>query len=462
VFNLAAVCALSGTDFAAFVAQTAVATLNHKSHQLRSTTLDTLITIQRLAAQTLAAVLSGKSLTAQLEAVWTANTGLKPAERGAIQDICYGSLRYLGRLDSVLRQLVAKPIIIPEVRTLLLATLYQLEYTGAAPYAVVHHAVDCATHLGGRAIKPFINAVLRTYQRQRVLLLAAADKTEAGKFSFPAWWIEQLRHELPVSAERVMELANRPPPMTLRVNRRRCTVQEYLTMLTSADHAGRAIDDCAIVLRQPVPVLKLPGFKEGLVSVQDAGAQKAARLLDLKMGMKVLDACAAPGGKTAHLCELEDVAVTALDIDPARISRIDSNLERLRLAARTMQADAAELDSWWDGLPFERVLLDAPCSASGVVRRHPDIKWLRKPGDIRQFATQQHRLLEALWKVVAPGGKLLYATCSIFSEENQQQIGQFLVRHPEARVLGPAPGHDGLLLPDEEHDGFYYALLQKN
>ncbi len=390
-----------------------------------------------------------------------ANPGLVAAERGAIQDICYGSLRYLGRLESVLKQLVAKPIMIPEVRTLLLATLYQLEYTRAAPYAVVHHAVNCATHLGGRAIKPFINAVLRTYQRKRALLLAAADKTEAGKFSFPAWWIEQLRQELPASAERIMELANRQPPMTLRVNRRRCTVQDYLSMLSSAGQAGKAIDEFAIVLLQPVPVLKLPGFKEGLVSVQDAGAQKAARLLDLKKGMRVLDACAAPGGKTAHICELEDVDMTALDNDPARIPRIDSNLQRLGLAARTAQADAAALDSWWNGSPFERVLLDAPCSASGVVRRHPDIKWLRKPGDVRQFASQQHRLLEALWKVVAPGGKLLYATCSLFNEENQHQIGQFLGRHPEARFIGPAPGQDGLLLPDDEHDGFYYALLQK-
>ena len=222
------------------------------------------------------------------------------------------------------------------------------------------------------------------------------------------------------------------------------------------------LDGGALTLLRPVPVEQLPGFGQGMVSVQDAGAQFAARLLDLGDGMRVLDACAAPGGKTAHMLELADVDLTALDTDPVRLARVNSNLERLGLSAHLACADAAATEAWWDTRTFDRVLLDAPCTASGVVRRHPDIKWLRQPGDIRRFAEQQQRLLEALWKVLARGGKLLYVTCSIFMEENQERIGGFVARHPDAHTLGAMPGRDGLLLPDNEHAGFYFALLQKN
>jgi 16S rRNA (cytosine967-C5)-methyltransferase len=211
-----------------------------------------------------------------------------------------------------------------------------------------------------------------------------------------------------------------------------------------------------------VPVDRLPGFADGHVSIQDAGAQLAAPLLDAGNGMRVLDACAAPGGKTAHILELADVDLTALDADAVRLQRVGSNLERLGLSARLRATDAAALDQWWDGNPFDRVLLDAPCSASGIVRRHPDVKWLRRHSDIDAFAAQQQRLLEALWKVVVRGGKLLYVTCSIFGEEDHETIGGFAARHPDARILGGMPGRDGLLLPDNEHDGFYYALLHKD
>ena len=249
--------------------------------------------------------------------------------------------------------------------------------------------------------------------------------------------------------------------MTLRSNVRRGSASDYLHRLQQAGLGARRLDNGALLLARPVPVERLPGFGEGAVSVQDAGAQLAATLLDVRDGMRVLDACAAPGGKTAHILELADVDMTALDADAVRLQRVGSNLERLGLSARMQAADAAAPDVWWDGNPFERVLVDAPCSASGVVRRHPDIKWLRRPSDIGGFAAQQQRLLQALWKVVARGGKLLYVTCSIFSEEDHQTIGGFAARHPDARILGGMPGRDGLLLPDDEHDGFYYALLQK-
>ena len=418
--------------------------------------------IQQLAAQTVATVLSGTSLNAALDSVWRRSRQLTASERGAIQDICYGTLRHFGKLISVLDQLAPKPISSPELRSLLLAALYQLEYSEAAPYAVVDSAVECAAQLGGERVRPFANAVLRSYQRRREVLLANAAAFDEGRFSYASWWIDRLRRDFGPEAERILDTGNRHPPMTLRTNVRRGSASDYLHRLQQAGLDARRLDNDALLLARPVPVERLPGFGEGAVSVQDAGAQLAATLLDAREGMRVLDACAAPGGKTAHILELADVDMTALDADAVRLQRVGSNLERLQLTARLQAADAAALDAWWDGNPFERVLVDAPCSASGVVRRHPDIKWLRRPSDIAGFAAQQQRLLDALWKVVARGGKLLYVTCSIFSEEDHETIGGFAARHPDARILGGMPGRDGLLLPDDEHDGFYYALLRKD
>ena len=418
--------------------------------------------VQRIAAQTVAAVLSGKSLNHTLEATWKRAHSLTRTERGAIQDLSYGTLRHLGRLRAVLSQLATRQVDNPELQTLLLVALYQLEYSEAAPYAVVDHAVDCAAQIGGGYLKAFVNAILRNFQRSRPALLKVADSTDAGLYSYPAWWIERLRRDFPSDAHDILQAGNAHPPMTLRVNRRRATPQEYLQELERAGLGARMLDGGALTLLRPVPVEQLPGFGQGVVSVQDAGAQVAARLLDLDDGMRVLDACAAPGGKTGHMLELADLDMTALDADPARIKRVSSNLERLGVSAQVTCADAAAIKEWWDNTPFDRVLLDAPCTASGVVRRHPDIKWLRQAADLRRFAEQQQCLLEALWKVLGGGGKLLYVTCSIFMEENQEQIGGFAARHPDARILGAMPGRGGLLLPDNEHDGFYYALLQKN
>jgi 16S rRNA (cytosine967-C5)-methyltransferase len=418
--------------------------------------------IQQLAAQTVATVLSGTSLNAAFDSVWRCSRQLTASERGAIQDICYGTLRHFGKLKAVLDQLAPKPISSPELRTLLLAALYQLEYSEAAPYAVVDSAVECAARLGGERVRPFANAVLRSYQRRREVLLANAAALDEGRFSYASWWIDRLRRDFGPEAERILDTGNLHPPMTLRTNVRRGSASDYLHRLQQAGLDARRLDNDALLLARPVPVARLPGFGEGAVSVQDAGAQLAATLLEVRDGMRVLDACAAPGGKTAHILELADVDMTALDADAVRLQRVGSNLERLGLSARLQAADAAALDAWWDGNPFERVLVDAPCSASGVVRRHPDIKWLRRPSDIAGFAAQQQRLLEALWNVVARGGKLLYVTCSIFSEEDHETIGGFAARHPDARILGGMPGRDGLLLPDDEHDGFYYALLRKD
>ncbi|MEX0960921.1 MAG: 16S rRNA (cytosine(967)-C(5))-methyltransferase RsmB [Burkholderiales bacterium] len=416
-----------------------------------------MLEVQRLAAQVVAAVLAGRSLNDALEQA-QASESLMPSDRAALQALSYGTLRHLGYLRFALSRLAPRQPKQPAIAALLWVALHQLEHTGAAQYAVVDSAVENAGSLGRREMKPFTNAVLRTYLRKREAVLSAAHGDPVACFSYPIWWIERVRREFPERADDILQAGNLHPPMTLRVNRRRVGADRYLALLVEAGLQARRVGPCAITLAQPMPVARVPGFSEGLVSVQDLGAQLAAPMLELSAGQRVLDACSAPGGKTAHILECADVELLALDSDPIRLARVAANLSRLGLSATVKPADAGEISAWWDGRPFDRVLLDAPCSASGVVRRHPDIKWLRRETDIAGFARQQRRLLDALWKVLVPGGKLLYVTCSIFREENQDQIDAFLARHDDARHIAGAPG---LLLPDEEHDGFYHALLEK-
>ncbi|UXY15043.1 16S rRNA (cytosine(967)-C(5))-methyltransferase RsmB [Chitiniphilus purpureus] len=418
---------------------------------------------QKIAAQTIVAVLSGQNLTQALGQVWRSQRDLTPQQRGAIQDLCYGTLRHLGLLEAVLGQLLHKPLHEPALRALLLVALYQLQFTRAAPYSVVDHAVKVCAHVSRGPGKGLVNAVLRNFLRGREALLDIAQAEARGRWSHPDWWIGLVRDAHPRRWQALLEAGNQHPPMTLRVNRRRGDTAAYLERLAQAGIGARALDDTALQLSQPVAVERLPGFFDGDASVQDWGAQHAARLLDAHDGMRVLDACAAPGGKTGHLLELADVALTALDADPDRLARVADNLQRLQRSARLVAGDAATPAVWWDGQPFDRVLADVPCSASGVARRHPDIKWLRRAEDIGSFAAQQAALLDALWGLVAPGGKLLYATCSIFPAENAEQAAAFAARHADASPLplGPALPEDGQLLPTPEHDGFFYALFQK-
>ncbi len=406
-----------------------------------------------LAADVLSRVLQGRTLTQSLESV-----ALNPSARGAVLDTAYGCLRYKGTLEAVLSQLVKKPLDDVFVHALLLGALYQLAYTREAPYAVVDNAVNAAP----RHLKGLVNAVLRNFQRQREALLGAAQQTLEGRTNFPAWWVEKLRLAYPGQWEGILAASQLHPPMTLRVNHRKGDAEAYLVELQASGLAARRTGESALTLEKPVAVDRLPGFAEGCVSVQDAGAQWAARLLDVQDGMHVLDACAAPGGKTGHILEMADAAVLALDADAARLDRVRQNLERLGLTAELHVGDAARPQDWWNGRPFDRILADVPCSASGVVRRNPDIKWLRRPQDIAKFAEQQAAIVDALWQMLAPGGKLLYATCSIFPEENAKQIKGFMARHAEATLLAlPEELGEGQLLPDENHDGFYYALLQR-
>ncbi len=383
------------------------------------------------------------------KSVWT------PSQRAALQDLSYGTLRYYGQLNAVLNLLLHKHMTDHRISYLLLVALYQLQYSRAAQHAVVDHAVRSADILNPK-IRGLVNAILRNFLRNQSDLLAQAAKNPEGRYSYPQWWIDEIKEQYGDMA--MLDEGNGHPPMTLRVNRRRGTADEYLASLIAQEIPARLVEPDALQLEKPVSVDKLPGFFEGRVSVQDAGAQYAARLLDVKNGMRVLDACAAPGGKTAHILELADVEMTALDKDEKRLHRVQENLQRLNLGATLLTGDAANPADWWDGKPYDRILADVPCSATGVVRRHPDIKWLRRKKDIASFAVQQRDILNSLWKLLATDGLLLYATCSVFKQENQDVVDDFLAKTPEARQF-PAVG--GQLLPCSDHDGFFYALLQR-
>jgi 16S rRNA (cytosine967-C5)-methyltransferase len=409
------------------------------------------------AADMVQGVLDGRSLTDLLATV-------PAAARPGTQALAFDALRRLGGAQAV-RRLVAAKAPPREVDALLVTALALLWPQGAPPYPD-HTLVDQAVHAAHRraaAGAPFINAVLRRFVRERDILVAAAERDPVGAYNHPAWWIERLK---------LLAQANLRPPMTLRVNARRTTPQAYVHRLAAQGRAARLLDGGAVLLDAPCPVGEVPGFAEGDVSVQDAAAQRAAPLLvgaGLPPRARVLDACAAPGGKTAHLLELADLDLLALDADPVRLTRVRQTLSRLHLAAAVRAGDARQPAAWWDGRPFDAILLDAPCSASGIVRRHPDIRWLRRPDDIAALARTQAQMLDALWPLLTPGGRLLYATCSVFKTEGQSQIDAFLQRvAPGTARLDPAsPGHL-LPLPDNgpagaraSADGFFYALLHK-
>lgn len=426
-----------------------------------------MVEVQRLAAAALGSVLAGRSLDTALATSWRRHPQLAARDRAAIQDLVYGTLRLLPRFEALLEALLDRPLKDARLRPLLLAALYQLGHTRAAPHAVVNHAVRACEALSLTSAKALVNAVLRGYLRRRESLDARAQRSEPARYCHPQWWIDKLRDQYPAQYAAALEAANQRPPLTLRVNRRRGDLAGYLAQLARHGIAAEACGPSAVQLGKPLPAERIPGLAEGLVSVQDAGAQLAAPLLDLSDGMRVLDACSAPGGKTGHLLEIAAVEVTALDADATRLERVRANLARLGLAARVVSGDACEPAQWWDEAPYHRILADVPCSASGVARRHPDVKWLRRPTDIAQFARQQSRMLIALWRLLASGGKLLYVTCSVFQEENRDQVARFLEHHRDATRLSlPAVDNHaqlppGQLLPDERHDGFFYVLLQK-
>ena len=418
----------------------------------------------------------GQSLASALPRL--ASTGRwSAAERGAAQAIGFEVLRGLGRAQALLAALHPKRIKPPELEQLLLVAIALLSAPGGVhgdasssstlypEHTLINQAVQaCVLRPKTRHGRGLVNALLRRLQAERENLLHTVLQADLARYNHPNWWVQRMRAAYPQEWANLLDLVAQRPAMTLRVNARWGDRNAYLALLRAQGRDATAPDipglDQTLILNEPVPVQALPLFDAGAVSVQDASAQLAASLLDVHDGMRVLDACAAPGGKTAHILERADCELLALDHDATRTERIGSALTRLRLPqARIVTANAAETALWWDGRAFDRILLDAPCSASGIVRRHPDIRWLRQDGDISALAMQQEALLEALWPLLAPGGRLLYATCSVFPEEGGEQAAAFLRRHDDALALA-APGQ---ILPSRspERDGFYYALFAK-
>jgi 16S rRNA (cytosine967-C5)-methyltransferase len=409
----------------------------------------------RDAAPMVARVAAGASLAGEFDRL-AEEGGETP--RAALIDLTHGTLRRFGRVQAIVRQLSRRDRTDALVEALLWCALYALESGRHADYTVVDQAVRACALLERWGAKGYVNAVLRGFLRERGSLEARMQADPEARYQHPRWWIDFLKSDYPDHWEAILAAGNSHPPMCLRVNRRRSSVAAYQAKLQIP---AALLGSQALLLERPVPLERLPGFAEGEVSVQDAGAQRAARCLDLAAGQRVLDACAAPGGKSGHILETAEVALTALDADTARCARLERNLVRLGLDARVVNADCTRPGDWWDGTPFDRILADVPCSASGIARRHPDIKWLRRASDIPAFAARQGQFLHALWQVLGAGGKLLYATCSVFPQENDAVIDAFLARAPRAARLPLADGEAAQGLPDAERDGFYYALIHK-
>jgi 16S rRNA (cytosine967-C5)-methyltransferase len=435
-----------------------------------------------LAASAWQQLRRGTALGSALEHSAAAQSGrsFHPRSRAAAQDIVYTATRRLALLDALIAQLASRPPAAP-VAALLAVSLAQLIVQRHAAYAVVDQAVQAARsdrRTAGAA--GFINATLRAFLRSADEMLARAQRDEVVQLNAPRWWIEALQKQYPEQWRAVLTAQGEPPPLVVRVNTRRTSVAAYLERLRRQNVEALRVGEFAVWFKEARPVERIPGFGAGEVSVQDAGGQLAVQWLDVRPGQRVLDACAAPGGKTGHLVEATDAQIDALELDPGRAARIHANLVRLGLSnrVRMLVGDALRPQTWAALPAYERILLDAPCTASGIVRRHPDIPWLRRRGDVAQLATIQARLLDALWPLLAPTGRLLYIVCSVFSEEASEQAARFLERQADAHAItlpgqvagslqllptplaqaGPWPG--GGSAPSL-HDGFYYALFEK-
>ena len=420
------------------------------------------------------AVRDGQSMTPALDDV---DAQLRPG----VQALAFHALRWLGRAEALRQQLAKRPPP-PEADALLCVALALACSEEDAPYTA-HTLVDQTVEAAKRSDATlhqasFINGCLRRFLREQGELMALTEKSPQAVWNHPQWWIDRVRKDHPAQWQEILRANNSRAPLILRINERKTTQAQYVQALLAMDIGAFPVGEHGVVLTEARPVSALPGFAEGHFSVQDAAAQLAAPLLLNGLSaaggdaarLNILDACAAPGGKTAHLLELADCEVTALDIDARRCERIAQNLQRLGLQAHIVVGDASRPKDWWDGRLYDGILLDAPCTASGIVRRHPDVRWLRRPTDIAQLASIQAKLLDTLWPLLKPGGRMVYCTCSVFRAEGEQQVQTFVAHHTDA-LLMPSPGHllpqsgaSDAVFPDNllrEHDGFYYALLEK-
>lgn len=417
----------------------------------------------------------GRSLSDTLP---QAQSGLdKDADRRLLGALVYGSLRWYGRLEGLLSRFLDRAVPRKQrvLHGLMICGLYEQQYLSTPEHAVVSETVSAARRLGHPRAAGMVNAILRRAQREGAAVLAELDADPVYRHSHPGWLVRRLEQDWPEHWEAILEANNSQAPFWLRVNRQHVSRQDYQRLLQARRNLSgqlSAVAPEAVVLEQGTDVERLPGFDTGQVSVQDGAAQLAGHCLDVQPGLRILDACAAPGNKTAHLFELAEgrLDLTALDASGGRLERLRRNLQRGGYKARILEADAAEPRDWWDGKPFDRILLDAPCSATGVIRRHPDIKWLRREEDIGELVRLQGRMLKALWPLLAPGGRLLYSTCSVFRDENDRQVRRFLdstgdareVRLPLLEQVSRArePGYQ-VLPGDSGMDGFYYVALEK-
>lgn len=434
------------------------------------------ITPRFAAAQAIAKVMAGQSLNQAIPAL---ESNIDENERGFFRDLTLGTCRWYFRLNALAKILLKSPFQEEDsdLHALLLIGLYQLSVQGKAPHAAVHATVEVCDEMGKQYAKSVINACLRRYGREYEELLPPLETNPVTATSHPKWLVKMLTKTWPEDWSRILEANNERAPLCLRVNQRKHTRDGYLAMLLEDGLSAHATEHSAdgIYLHESVDVTCLPEFAEGAVSVQDEAAQLAAQILAPKNGERILDACAAPGGKSCHLLETADISLLAVDADESRLGRVHENLARLGLEAEVVCADVAADDGWWgsdsgntEESPFDAILLDVPCSATGVIRRHPDIRMLRRREDIQQLETVQAEILERAWALLKPGGRLLYATCSVLPQENSEQVMAFVNKHPEASVVtleaswGKACEAGRQLFPQTDgHDGFYYALLNK-
>ena len=428
--------------------------------------------VRLVAAEAIGQVLRGRSLSAVLPKY---SEKVADTDQALFKQLCFGTLRWYPQLQAIVNHLMSKPIKDKEreIQALLACGIYQLMYMRVADHAAINETVAATVKLKRLWAKGLVNAVLRNFQRQQQQITASLSTNTEFATAHPQWLVSRLQKAWPIQAEEILQANNLQAPMCLRVNALRCTRDDYLQLLADADIGASQTQysDCGVMLDSPQDVTKLPGFADGLVSVQDESAQLAASLLDVQPGHRVLDACCAPGGKTCHILESQPKlsSLTAIDLEEKRLERCKDNLQRLDLQANLIAADVGAIDQWWDNNSFDRILLDAPCSASGVIRRHPDIKLLRQDTDIDNLSKIQTELLEKVWKTLRKGSMLIYATCSVLPQENDQVVAQFLATNNDASLVkieadwGIATDFGRQIFPSAKGgDGFYYSRLQKN